>query len=120
MEDNAEVRHVVVSLLEQLGYRTIEAETAAAALDALAAGASVALVFSDVVLPGQTDGLALARMVAERYPRIPVVLTTGYTKVFDADPEFPVLRKPYQISALGRVIQQSLNSPPTGRSARAG
>ena len=38
-----------------------------------------------------------------------MVLTTGYTKVFETDPEFPVLRKPYQISALGRVIQQALN-----------
>jgi CheY-like chemotaxis protein len=120
VEDNAEVRHVAVSLLEQLGYRTIEAEHAAAAIDLLAAGASVALVFSDVVLPGQTDGLALARIVAERYPSLPVVLTTGYTKVFETAPEFPVLRKPYQMSALGRVIQQSLNSPASTRSVLAG
>ena len=63
VEDNADVRHVAVSLLEQLGYRTIEAETASAALDVLAAGAGRrTLVFSDVVLPGQTDGLALARI----------------------------------------------------------
>jgi hypothetical protein len=37
------------------------------------------------------------------------VLTTGYTKVFDANLEFPVLRKPYQISTLGRVIHNALN-----------
>lgn len=115
VEDNPDVRYVAVSLLEQLGYRTVEAETASAALDVLAAGNGVALVFSDVVLPGQADGLALARIISERYPNIPVVLTTGYTKVFDAAPEFPVLRKPYQISALGRVIQQALNpSLPSG------
>ncbi len=44
-----------------------------------------------------------------------MVLTTGYTKVFDTDPEFPVLRKPYQISALGRVMREALHhalSPP--------
>jgi hypothetical protein len=46
--------------------------------------------------------LALAHMLAERYPHIPVVLTTGYTRVFEANPEFPVLRKPYQISTLPR------------------
>ena len=120
VEDNADVRHVAVSLLEQLGYRTIEVENASAALDVLAAGKSVALVFSDVVLPGQTDGLALARIVGERYTNIPVVLTTGYTKVFDTAPEFPVLRKPYQISALGRVIQQALNPPAPARSVLAG
>ncbi|MGN6747316.1 MAG: PAS domain S-box protein [Xanthobacteraceae bacterium] len=109
VEDNADVRRVAVSLLEQLGYRTIEVETAAAALDIVFSGKHVDLVFSDVVLPGAADGLALGRALAERYPQIPVVLTTGYTKVFDADPEFPVLRKPYQISTLGRVIHDALN-----------
>ncbi len=109
VEDNADVRRVAVSLLEQLGYRVIEVEAAAAALDVIASGKHVDLVFSDVVLPGAADGLALARTLAERYPHIPVVLTTGYTKVFDAGPEFPVLRKPYQISMLGRVIHDALN-----------
>jgi CheY-like chemotaxis protein len=109
VEDNADVRRVAVSLLEQLGYRAIEVETAAAALDVIASGKQIDLVFSDVVLPGPADGLALARTLAERCPQIPVVLTTGYTKVFDADPEFPVLRKPYQISTLGRVIHDALN-----------
>ena len=109
VEDNADVRRVAVSLLEQLGYRAIEVETAAAALDVVGSGKHVDLVFSDVVLPGPADGLALARTLAERCPHIPVVLTTGYTKVFDADPEFPVLRKPYQISTLGRVIHDALN-----------
>jgi PAS domain S-box-containing protein len=109
VEDNIDVRKAAVSLLEQLGYRTTEVDTAAAALDVLASGKEVNLVFSDVVLPGQTDGLALARMLIERYPRIPVVLTTGYAKVFDSNPEFPVLRKPYQISALGRVIHDALD-----------
>jgi PAS domain S-box-containing protein len=109
VEDNADVRRVAVSLLEQLGYRTIEVETAAAALDVVVSGKNVDLVFSDVVLPGAADGLALARALAQRYPHIPVVLTTGYTKVFDADPEFAVLRKPYQVSALGRVIHDALN-----------
>jgi CheY-like chemotaxis protein len=109
VEDNADVRRVAVSLLEQLGYRAIEVETASAALDVIASGKHVDLVFSDVVLPGPADGLALARTLAERCPQIPVVLTTGYTKVFDADPEFPVLRKPYQISTLGRVIHDALS-----------
>ena len=109
VEDNADVRRVAVSLLEQLGYRAVEVETVAAALDVIASGKHIDLVFSDVVLPGPADGLALARTLADRYPQIPVVLTTGFTKVFDADPEFPVLRKPYQISTLGRVIHDALN-----------
>jgi PAS domain S-box-containing protein len=120
VEDNPDVRSVAVALLEQLGYRTLEVETASAALDVLTSRNDVALVFSDVVLPGQTDGLALARTVSDRYPHIPAVLTTGYTKVFDTNPEFPVLRKPYQISALGRVIHEALNASTPAPSVLAG
>jgi len=74
----------------------------------LASGQTVNLLFTDVALPGQLDGLALARKVTDCYGTIPIVLTTGYTRAFDSDPEFPVLRKPYQISALGRLIHQAL------------
>jgi FixJ family two-component response regulator len=74
------------------------------------------MVFTDVALPGQLDGLALARKVVDSFHDIPVLLTTGYTKVFDDDPEFPVLRKPYQIEALGRMIHQALE-PATTRQA---
>jgi len=110
VEDNEDVRGVAVSLIEQLGYRTIAVEDSAAALDALAAGHQVSLVFTDVILPGAMDGAALAQVVAERYPRVPVVLTTGYSKVFDQEPAWPVLRKPYQIAALSRVIYDALHS----------
>jgi PAS domain S-box-containing protein len=117
VEDNDDVRAVALSLLEQLGYRTLAAHSAAAALDTLANGHCVDLVFTDVVLPGPTDGLALARALRKQYPLTPVVLTTGYAKIFDSDPEFPVLRKPYQISALGRIIRDALNA--SGASATA-
>jgi PAS domain S-box-containing protein len=110
VEDNEDVRAVAVSLLEQLGYRTVAVESAPAALARLAAGESPDLIFTDVVLPGEMDGLALARTVKERYPDVPIVLTTGYAKIFETDPEFPVLCKPYQIAALARVIRGALDS----------
>jgi PAS domain S-box-containing protein len=114
VEDNTDVKNVAVSLLEQLGYNTIAVESASEALDVLASGRTVNLLFTDVALPGQLDGLALARKVTDRYGTIPIVLTTGYTRAFDNDPEFPVLRKPYQISALGRLIHQALYPQSTG------
>jgi two-component system NtrC family sensor kinase len=119
VEDNADVRAVTVSLLEQLGYRTIAVEHATAALEALGHSRAVNIIFSDVVLPGQTDGLLLARAVKARYPDIPVVLTTGYARVFDSEPEFPVLRKPYQISALGRIIREALDAAKADKTALA-
>ena len=114
VEDNKDVKNVAVALLEQLGYRTVAVESAAEALDVFASGQQISLLFTDVALPGQTDGLALARKVTDRYGAMPIVLTTGYTRVFDSDPEFPVLRKPYQIAALGRLIHQALYAPRSG------
>ncbi len=108
VEDNPDVKNVAVSLLEELGYRTVAVESADEALGILAAGQKINLVFTDVALPGALDGLALARRVTRSYGNIPIVLTTGYTKVFDSDLEFPVLRKPYQIAALGRLVHQAL------------
>jgi len=52
--------------------------------------------------------------VTDRYGTIPIVLTTGYTRAFDSDPEFPVLRKPYRIAALGRLIHEALYPHSTG------
>ena len=108
VEDNHEVRAVAVSLLDQLGYRTVAVETAAEALTTLECNPSINLLFSDIVLPGDCDGLTLARRAITRRPDLVIVLTTGYVKSFDSDPEFLVLRKPYQISALGRAIRQGL------------
>jgi PAS domain S-box-containing protein len=116
VEDNHDVRSVALSLLEELGYRAVAVETAPEALKVLASGRPPNLLFTDVVLPGDTDGLALARVVKARYPDIPIVLTTGYAKVFDDEPEFPVLRKPYQISALGRAIRGALDEQAAVRS----
>jgi PAS domain S-box-containing protein len=110
VEDNEDVRAVVVSLLEQLGYRTVAVESTSAALTQLSAGDLPDAIFTDVVLPGEMDGLALARTVKQRCPDLPIVLTTGYARIFETEPEFPVLRKPYQIAALARVIREALDS----------
>jgi PAS domain S-box-containing protein len=117
VEDNGDVRSVAVSLLAELGYRTVEAETAAAGVDMLERG-HVDLVFTDVVLPGAMDGLALAQKITAQRPELPVVLTTGYARSLDGDPGYAVLRKPYDISSLGRVIRSAIDAK-SGREAGA-
>jgi CheY-like chemotaxis protein len=119
VEDNEDVRAVAVSLLEQLGYRTVAVESAGAALARLSAGELPNAIFTDVVLPGDMDGLALARTVKQRWPDLPSVLTTGYAKIFESEPEFPVLRKPYQIAALARVIRDAIDVAKVARPALA-
>ena len=113
VEDNPEVQEVAGMLLEQLGYRVFLAESAASALQFLASGEAVDLVFTDIVMPGELDGVALARRVKEEYPDTAVLLTSGYAKA--ADPlgaGFPILRKPYQLPTLARAIRNALDTAP--------
>jgi CheY-like chemotaxis protein len=81
VEDNPEVAEVSASLVEQLGYRVLRANDASDALDRLQRGYEVALVFSDIVMPGSMNGIALAQEIKNRYPHIPVLLTSGYSGV---------------------------------------
>jgi PAS domain S-box-containing protein len=110
VEDNAEVKAVAGMLLQQLGYRVDAVDNAAAALDLLAEGKSVDLVFSDVVMPGDMDGLALARRIRTDYPHIPVLLTTGYAKAASQAKGFPILRKPYRLTNLSRAIRDAIET----------
>jgi len=109
VEDNAEVAAVTASLIEQLGYRTLRAENAGDALNRLQQGDKIDLVFSDVVMPGAMNGIALAHEIGNRYPQIPVLLTSGYSDVVhSADARFAILRKPFQLPALERFIREAL------------
>jgi len=109
VEDNAEVADITASLVEQLGYQTARAGNAADALNRLRRGDKVDLVFSDVVMPGDMNGIALAQEIANHYPQIPVVLTSGYNDVVQtAQVRFAILRKPFQLSALEKSIREAL------------
>jgi PAS domain S-box-containing protein len=111
VEDNAEVAEIARMLLEHLGYHVRHVDGAAAALELLAAGERPDLVLSDVVMPGELDGLALARRVKAEFPEIAILLTSGYARLAPAAEEgFPILRKPFQMASLGRAVRQALEA----------
>lgn len=109
VEDNPEVREIATMLLRQLGYRVRAVDSAAAALAMLANGEPIDLVFSDIVMPGELNGLALARQVRDTYPQVVVLLTTGYADAASAaEGELTILRKPYRLASLGRAVRDAL------------
>ena len=114
-EDDDDVAALVVDMLVQLGHTPTRVSTAAAALGALADGRTVDLLFTDVLMPGGMDGLALAREAGRRRPGLPVLLTAGYTGVgASAVPlELPVLRKPYKLQDLAQALQAILARAPS-------
>jgi PAS domain S-box-containing protein len=104
VEDNPEVLGVSVSMLEQLGYDVRAVSDATSALDAIE-NESFDIVVSDIVMPGTMDGTALANAIRARKPDLPVLLMTGYgTARAQTEAEFAILRKPFQVSELGRTI----------------
>jgi PAS domain S-box-containing protein len=104
VEDNPEVADVTEHMCRDLGYQVSSVRNAAQALLAVDRE-PFDLVISDVVMPGDMDGIKLARTLRERQPGIPVLLVTGYSqRAGDAVAEFPILRKPYQLSELSRHV----------------
>jgi CheY-like chemotaxis protein len=104
VEDNPEVLGVSVSMLEQLGYDVHAASDATGALAAIEKE-NFDIVISDIVMPGSMDGTALANAIRARKPDLPVLLMTGYSPgLAQTEAEFAILRKPFQVSDLGRTI----------------
>jgi PAS domain S-box-containing protein len=113
VEDNLEVQEIVGMLLEQLGYRVRSAQSADGALQLLASGEAVDLVFTDIIMPGELDGMALARQVKKEYPDVAVLLTSGYAKALHMlEGGLPLIRKPYQLQSLAGAIREALDSQP--------
>jgi len=110
VEDNHDVQEVTAAFLEELGYRVSLAENADAALERLASEHDIRLVFSDIVMPGTMNGVALARRVRATYPHIAVLLTTGYAPQQDLlDDTLVVLRKPYRLATLSSALRDTLD-----------
>lgn len=105
VEDEPNVRRVVRQQLIDLGYPVIEAENGAQALDMVDQIADIAIVVSDVIMPGGINGRQLAEAVLAGHPQIRIVLMSGYTdEVMENNPELPVLAKPFVRQDLARAL----------------
>jgi len=109
VEDDPEVAEVALGYLREFGFQTVAVDRAAEALEVLARDGGFDLVFSDIVMPDGMSGIDLSRQIARLYPRLPVLLTTGYAgdqREVPAD----VLRKPYNARALREAIDRAVSS----------
>jgi DNA-binding NtrC family response regulator len=110
VEDNSSVGEFATQALRELGYDTILALNGDQALAELETDSSrFHIVFSDVVMPG-ISGLELAQEVRRRHPRLPVILTSGYSHVLAQNGHhgFELLHKPYSIEQLSRVFRKAI------------
>jgi signal transduction histidine kinase len=107
VEDNSQVATLVREMLEELGYEVERVADAAAALRTLEGENTIDLVFSDIRMPGEMDGVELGRQIRLRRQHLPILLTSGYANgAQQAEREgFHVLSKPYDLAALATALQ---------------
>ena len=108
VEDEPGVLATTVESLEDLGYATITAHSAHDALARLTEAARVDVLFSDVMLPGGMDGLALSAEARRLRPGLKVLLTSGYGTGQTAPFDVPLLTKPYDRTQLGKELRTVL------------
>ena len=106
VEDNDKVREATANRLESLGYAVLEAKTGPEAITLLESGEPIALVFSDIVMPGGMTGYDVAEWVRSMKPDLKVLLTSGYSDM------------PFAVSEAARK-SKCLGSPIRGNSSVA-
>jgi CheY-like chemotaxis protein len=114
VEDDSDVREMVVEMLEHLGCTVIAAESGPRALALLDLGAVVDVVVSDVLMPDGMSGFQLAQQIRARLPHMAIVLTSGMagdkTVTEAVEPDLPVLRKPYRIEDISQAIEAAIDA----------
>jgi CheY-like chemotaxis protein len=126
VEDNRDLLAFSITALNRLGYRTEQAESAAAALESLDRLPDVFILFTDVMLPGGMDGVALAQEALRRRPGLKVLFTSGFAqrdfqgrdfqgrdfqgRDFQEEATLPrdaeLLSKPFRVSELSRHLDR--------------
>ena len=106
------IRIVLAEELRDAGFSVIEAASAEEALAWLSAGGAVDVVFSDIRMPGSLNGLDMTRLLRERYPALPVILTSGdYSGTYgahSADGPDLFIPKPYRTTKVISTINEIL------------
>jgi CheY-like chemotaxis protein len=85
VEDEMLLRMRAVDMVEDAGYTSVEAVDADAAFAILESRSDIALLFTDIQMPGSMDGLGLARSVHDRWPPIKIILVSGQLKLANID-----------------------------------
>jgi PAS domain S-box-containing protein len=113
VEDNATMRRTAVRQLTEMGYDVVDTGDAASALLILAEK-TFDLVLTDIVMPGEMNGIALAERVAADWPTTKIVLVSGFpgstlNAMNLASRSMRLLNKPYRRDELAQAVQEALH-----------
>ena len=107
VDDNPLLRLLIAECLRAANYNIVEAGSADEAMDLLEAGEEFGLVMTDVEMPGSMNGIALAKVIHERWPDIALIVTSGRVRpaaeTLPARAEF--MGKPSRPADVVRAVQ---------------
>jgi CheY-like chemotaxis protein len=109
VDDQPDVLETAISLFSHLGYEVLAADNGPQALETLRLNPDIAILFSDVVMPGMS-GVQLGKTALQEFPHLKVVLASGYvqTTLREQMPDlgnFELIAKPYRLSDLIRTLK---------------
>lgn len=117
VEDEPGVREVAVQMLRFTGFKVIEAVDARTGLEQFNENPDIDLVFTDVIMPGGTSGIEMAKSMLAQKPHTLILLATGYSAKADAlvstaskTDNIGVVAKPYDINKIPTLITAMINN----------
>jgi PAS domain S-box-containing protein len=118
VEDDEDVRTYSTESLRELGYSVLEASQAREALQMLDTHPDIAILFTDIGLPGRMNGRQLAEEARKRNPNLKILFTTGYARnaiIHDGrlDPGVELVTKPFTQAALGAKLRDIIDARST-------
>lgn len=107
VEDDYLLLMDAAQMLEEAGFRVVEASNAEEAITILEGRLDITLVFTDVDMPGSINGIRLAQAVRGRWPPIKIIATSGYSNFImdDLPSGSRFIPKPYSLPAITRIIR---------------
>ncbi|HEV2299625.1 MAG TPA: PAS domain S-box protein [Candidatus Acidoferrales bacterium] len=115
VEDEHSLRKLTQKILQEVGYKVLEAKDASQAME-VASGLNddIHLLLTDIIMPG-LSGRVLAEKLSPVRPKMKVLFMSGYTDGEIApqgvlDPKMTILRKPFKWEELTRTVRQVLTS----------
>ena len=100
VDDDPFLRRLAVEFVNEAGFETLEACDADEAIAVLESCSKIAVLFTDIDMPGSMDGLKLASVVNDRWPVIEILIASARVPLQNLPPNSRFLRKPYRRAAM--------------------
>jgi signal transduction histidine kinase/ActR/RegA family two-component response regulator len=110
-DDDRDVRELLVSCLDSLGYRALAASSGSLAVEMIEKNSSIELLMVDIAMP-EMNGIEVARVVAAKRPELPIVFMTGYigSSKLDGVEQQRLMKKPFTVAELTKQVEEALTA----------